>query len=171
MEAEMEDKRKRPNKRRIQIRLSRRDRKVLKDLTHRGRESVRVLKRAQLLLVMEEGVSAEQAARRIGTDPTVACQVGKRYRDHGLDKAIREPSRPGHRRVISPRKAQEIVAMVCSPAPEGHARWTIPLIREELQKRNAIEKVPARMTIWRLLDQHDGKPWREKNVVYRQTHA
>ena len=157
--------------RRIRIRLRRKDREQLERMTHRGRESVRVLKRAQILLKVSEGISVEQAAKQIGMSGPGACRIAKRYRDEGLEKAIVEPSRPGQPRVLTPRQEQEIVAMVCSAAPQGAARWTVKLIRQELQRRDILRKIPGRETVRQVLKHHDLKPWREKNVVYCGSHS
>jgi hypothetical protein len=54
--------------------------------------------------------------------------------------------------------------MVCSQAPQGRARWTVRLIVEEAVKRKLVPKV-GRETIRVLLQSHELKPWREKNVV------
>jgi hypothetical protein len=62
---------------------------------------------------------------------------------------------------------QRIIAMVCSRAPEGRARWSVRLIAEEAVKRKLAPKV-GRETIRILLQSHDLKPWREKNVVVRR---
>ena len=128
------------------------------------------MKRAQILLKVAAGISAEQASQQVGMGARGACRIAKRYRDEGYDKAVVEPSRPGQPRVMSLRQEQEVVAMVCTPALEGAARWTVKLIRQELQKRDLLKRVPSRLTIQRLLKRHDLKPWREKNVVYRGTH-
>jgi hypothetical protein len=57
--------------------------------------------------------------------------------------------------------------MVCSEPPEGCARWTVRLIAQEAVKRRLVPKV-GRETIRVLLESHDLKPWREKNVVRGQ---
>ena len=57
--------------------------------------------------------------------------------------------------------------MVCSPAPEGRGRWTVRLIAQEAVKRKLVPRV-GRETIRVLLEGHELKPWREKNVVVRR---
>ena len=44
------------------------------------------------------------------------------------------------------------------------ARWTVRLLTEEVIKRKLVPRV-GRETIRVLLESHDLKPWREKNVV------
>jgi hypothetical protein len=54
--------------------------------------------------------------------------------------------------------------MVCGKPPEGRARWTVRLVAEEAVKRKLVPRA-GRETIRVLLESHDLKPWREKNVV------
>jgi hypothetical protein len=58
--------------------------------------------------------------------------------------------------------------MACSDAPDGRPRWTVRLIAEQALKRKLVPKV-GRETIRILLESHDLKPWREKNVVRGRT--
>ena len=58
--------------------------------------------------------------------------------------------------------------MVCGPPPQGWARWSVRLIAIEAVKRKLAPQV-GRETIRILLQSHELKPWREKNVVHRGT--
>src|ERR1039458_7729739 len=69
-----------------------------------------------------------------------------------------------YRHWLTMQEQQRIIAVVCSPPPEGRARWTVRLLTEEVIKRKLVPRV-GRETIRILLESHDLKPWREKNVV------
>jgi hypothetical protein len=96
--------------------------------------------------------------------PKAVRQIGWRYLLDGLDGALYERSRPGAAPVLSTAERQRIIAMVCSDPPEGQARWTVRLAAREAVQRKLVPKV-GRETIRVLLESHDLKPWREKNVV------
>jgi putative transposase len=81
-----------------------------------------------------------------------------------LERALYERPRPGHAELLGASDKQRIIAMVCSQPPEGRARWTVRLVAEEAVKRKLVPRV-GRETIRILLESHDLKPWREKNVV------
>ena len=70
--------------------------------------------------------------------------------------------------VLDASQKQRIIAMVCSDPPEGRARWTVRLVAQEAVKRKLAPRV-GRETIRILLQDHDLKPWREKNVVRGRT--
>jgi len=57
---------------------------------------------------------------------------------------------------------------VCGPPPQGQARWSVRLIAQEAVKRKLARRV-GRETIRILLQHHELKPWREKNVVRSRT--
>jgi hypothetical protein len=56
------------------------------------------------------------------------------------------------------------VALVCSSPPPGRARRTVSLLADEAVKRKLVPRVGWE-TIRVLLENHNLKPWREKNVV------
>lgn len=79
-----------------------------------------------------------------------------------------ERARPGKAALLNGRQRQRIVALVCGPPPEGRAGWTVRLLAEEAVKRRLVPRV-SRETVRILLENHDLKPWRGKNVVRGDT--
>ena len=151
--------------RKMQVRLKAAERRRLQEVTRKGRESVRVLKRAQALLLMDEGRSPEEASQVGGLGRTATRDAAVRYLAGGLKKAVEEPWRPGRERAIKAREEPELVAMLCGPSPAGRARWTIRLASEEAKKRGVCEAGPETIRVF--MKEHSLKPWREKNVVHR----
>jgi len=158
-------KRKAGRPRKLKVKLKSAERRRLKELTRKGRESVRVLKRAQALLLMDRGRSPEEASEAVGLGPTAPRKIVRRYLAGGLKKAVEEPSRPGRARSIKAREEPRLVAMLCGPSPEGRARWTIRLASEEAKERGICNAGPEAIRIF--MKAHSLKPWREKNVVHR----
>jgi len=150
----------------VVVRLTKKDRLELRRLLSHGVGLVRVFKKAQVLLLMDEGLSAPKAASAAGVGESTARRAGLRYNNGGIDHAIYDAERPGAERVLDVRQEAAVVAMVCSKPPEGFARWSISLIAKEAKRRKIIENV-SDSTIGRLLRRHELKPWREKNVVRR----
>ena len=94
--------------------------------------------------------------------------TSQRYRQGGLERALYERPRPGKATLLDAQQRQRIVALACSPPPAGRSRWTVRLLTEEVMKRKLLPRV-GRETIRVLLENHDLKPWREKNVVRGRT--
>ena len=153
------------SRRPIRISVLRKDRRLLDELLRGGVQPVRVVLRALALLHLADGSTAPDTARSLKKLTAKAVRsIAHRYEDGGLDRALYEKARPGAAPLLSPSEKQRIVAMVCSDPPEGLARWTIRLIVEEAVKRKLVPRA-GRETIRLLLQSHDLKPWREKNVV------
>jgi transposase len=96
--------------------------------------------------------------------PKTVRDIGRRYLESGLDRALYDRPREGAKPRLNATEQQRIIAMVCSDPPEGQARWTVRLIAEQAVKRKIVPLV-GRETVRILLGSHDLKPWREKNVV------
>jgi putative transposase len=152
---------------RVHVQLSRRDRKRIAAMLNKGRESARVLRRASILRQLDRGQTAAQVADNVGVAPKTARHCPA-HAEEGLEAALYEKPRPGQRRVLDAGQSQRIIAMVCSPPPQGQARWSVRLIAQEAVKRKLVPRV-GRETIRILLQNHELKPWREKNVVRRGT--
>jgi transposase len=148
----------------LRIQLSSQDHAELKSLLRGGVQQVRVVLRALALLQMADGLTAPQVARSVCLTAKAVREIAHRYSSGGLEQALFEKQRPGAAELLEPPQKQRIVAMVCGSPPEGQARWTVRLITEEAVKRKLVPRV-GRETIRVLLQSHDLKPWREKNVV------
>jgi transposase len=149
---------------RLQIKLSARDRKQLGELLSGGLQSVRTVLRALALRQLDLGQSTPVVGGNLGLSAKAVWQIGKRYERAGLERALFDAARPGKTRTLDQHQSQQIIAVACSPPPEGRARWTVRLLTEEAIRRKLVPRV-GRETIRVLLESHDLKPWREKNVV------
>jgi len=149
----------------IKVKLKPRDRQELDGMLRRGRESVRVLNRAQALRQMGHGRTVAQTAEALSLSQTMVRDVANRYCEAGLNRALREAPRPGKERVLKPKQEQQLVAMLCGPSPSGRARWTIRLATEEVMNQGIVATI-GRETVRETMKRHALKPWREKNVVH-----
>ena len=147
-----------------QVRLKPKEKSMLKKMTKTGQEPARILNRARVLLLLDQGKGPKEICGAIDCVKETVNRVGKRYLELGLERSLYEDARPGREPVLSARENQHIIAMVCGPPPEGQARWSVRLIVQEAIKRKLCGRI-GRETIRLLLLSHDLKPWREKNVV------
>ena len=129
-----------------------------------GVQPVRAVIGALVLRQMEQGRSTVEAGAAVGISAKAAWEIGKRYLEGGLERAIYDAPRPGQKPLLDAEHGQRIIAMVCGPPPAGRARWTVRRIAQEAVKRKLVKHV-SRATVHLLLQSHDLKPWREKNVV------
>ena len=148
----------------LRVQLSRRDRQQLDQLLSGGLQPVRTVLRALALRQMDTGQATPAVAVNLGLSAKAVWQIGKRYQQGGLERALYDASRPGAAPALDEEQRQRIIAVACSQPPSGRARWTVRLLTEEAIRRKLVARV-GRETIRVLLESHDLKPWREKNVV------
>jgi putative transposase len=148
----------------ISIKIKPKDRADIEQLVRTGVQQVRVVVRALVLRQFAEGSTAPRIAEALPLTAKAIREIASRYERGGLDRALYDQQRPGAQPLLNDSQKQRIVAMVCGEPPEGRARWTVRLIAEESVKRKLVPRA-GRETIRVLLQSHDLKPWREKNVV------
>jgi len=151
-------------KKQSQVRLSKQEQQELRRLLHSGLQPVRTVLRALALRQLAQGQTVRQVAKNLALTPKTVWLTSQRYRQGGLERALYERPRPGKAALLDARQRQRIVALACGPPPEGRSRWSVRLLTEEVVKRKLVPRV-GRETIRVLLESHDLKPWREKNVV------
>lgn len=152
----------------LRIKVPAKDQRHLRKLLSGGIQQVRVTLRALTVLRLADGMTAPQIARLLELTPQSIRKIAHRYSSGGLTRALYDRQRPGASELLDDVEKQRIVAMVCGPPPDGRARWTVRLVTEQAVKQKLVPRV-GRETIRVLLQSHDLKPWREKNVVRSRT--
>ena len=138
------------------------ERKILIVLTRGGQTRARKLKRAQILLMSDEGHTDEEIANALPTGTSTVFRTRRRFVEGGLDAALNEAQRPGGIRKLNGKDEAMLVAIACSDPPEGRSRWTLQLLAGELVARTDLECVSYE-TIRRRLKEKDIKPWQKKS--------
>ena len=100
----------------LRIEVSAKDQKELRKLVSGGVQQVRVVLRALALLQLAKGVAAPRIAGMIPLTAQAIRNVGRRYQQGGLDRALCEKQRPGAAEVLDDSQKQRLIAMVCSSA-------------------------------------------------------
>lgn len=148
----------------ISVKVKSRDLTSIEQFLHAGVQQVRVVLRALALRQLAQGASAPCVAQALPLTSKAVREIAHRYHSGGLDRALYDKARPGAQPLLDASQKQRVVAMVCGKPPEGRARWTVRLVAEEAVKRKLVPRA-GRETIRMLLQSHDLKPWRKKNVV------
>jgi putative transposase len=152
----------------IPIRLKAQDLAEVTSLLRGGVQQVRVVLRALALQQLAAGLAAPEISRSVPLTSKAIRDLAHRYNGGGLERALYDKQRPGATQILDASQKQRIVAMVCSQPPQGRARWTVRLVATEAVRRKLVPRV-GRETVRVLLESHDLKPWREKNVVRAKT--
>jgi len=139
----------------VVIRLTAEQRAILQKLVHTGTQAAAARRRAQILLKADaDGPDAwpdERIAEALDTTRMTVMRVRHQFAAEGLDATPhrKRPTGRQYRKLDGKQEAQRI-ALACSPAPEGQARWTMKLLAERLVELEVVESIdPA--TVWRTL--------------------
>lgn len=110
------------------VRLSESERQELVALTTKGTTRARRMKRAQVLLLADRGASDPEIMAALGVSRPTVERTRERFATAGIDRALNDAPRPGAKPLLNPKQAARLIAEVCAPAPQGHARWTLRLL-------------------------------------------
>lgn len=152
----------------IKTKLKRGDREKLEAiLRKRDTPSIKA-KRARALLLLAEGAPPKQVGETVGMSDDAVIKARRRYLSAGLVRAVDGGTAPGASSPYSEKERQQIVAIACSAPPEGRSHWTCTLLAREAVRRGLVDSI-GRETVRIILESHELKPWREKNVVHSRT--
>jgi transposase len=131
------------------VRLTDDQRAVLDDrdrgpLTRRERNRVYILVRA------DAGETDAEIADDLGVSVGTVANVRKRFAAGGLDAALTEKARPGAAPLLDGKAEAVVIALACSPTPDGAARWSARLLANRLVELEVVESV-SEDTILRVL--------------------
>ena len=132
------------------VNLTREEREHLLGITRRGKSSGRKVKRSLILCKVDEGLTDQQVAEALMVGPATVGRVRQRFVEGGLERALDDLPRPGQRRKLDGKQEAHLVAVACSAAPEGHARWTLRLLADEAVKLELTDSI-SRETVRQVL--------------------
>jgi hypothetical protein len=139
------------------VRLSIDERKILFRLLEEGDVSKEKQNRARILLKADCGEEGEnwkdpQIAEAFYVSVKTVERVRKSLVEKGFEDTINRKLLPyGNRdKIIKGDEEAYLIALTCSEAPEGHARWTLSLLADKMVECKYIESV-SRSTIDRAL--------------------
>jgi transposase len=107
----------------------------------KGVHSVRSLKRGQILLSLHQGKHPKQVVEQVGVSLATVYNIAQRYKQEGLEAALREKPRPGQPSKFDKALQAQLTALACSPAPEGHCRWTLRLLADKLVELRWVDSI------------------------------
>jgi transposase len=102
--------------------------------------------------VEERNWKDEQIATAFGCHENTVANVRQRFIELGLEGALerKKQDTPSRQRILDGEKAARLIAVACSEAPEGRARWTLELLANELVTLQVVESI-SKQTVRRTL--------------------
>ena len=128
------------------VTLTDKERKMLQDLITKGRTQGYRIKHAQILLKLDEIPENQEwtyakIKEAYHATPHTISQIAKRFVTGGLEAALGRKEQANRHKKIDGRVEAHIIAIACSEAPEGRARWTLQLIADELVQLGVVDSI------------------------------
>ena len=107
-------------------------------------------RRAGIILAIDENQSPlthEQVAKAFRVRPVTICRLRQRLVEEGLEVAVNgKPVDNSHKRRLDGEGQAHLIAIACSPPPEGRCRWTLNLLRDKMIELKYVDEI-SRSTI------------------------
>lgn len=128
-----------PSQKKRPVVLTVADREELVRVTTTGVHPASVIRRARVLLALDTSAgevdSQDVIAARVGVSGETLRLVAKRFVETGDVRATIARKKREHPPVPSPVTGEveaRLIALACSPPPEGHARWSLRLLEKHV---------------------------------------
>jgi len=144
------------------VRLTEEEKKGIDDIFKKGVHSSQKLRRATILLELDNlshcnitlkyRPTIKSIAAKCGVNETTVYKVEKQYMEQGLEATLTRKKReePPIKPIITGDIEARIIALACSEPPKGRARWTLRLLETKVVELGIMEKVSDN-TIGRML--------------------
>jgi transposase len=138
--------------------------KLEKIINNKSEHEPRQYQRALMLLRLAQGEGVTDVAQMLGISRNAVMERRNFYLNAGLERALMDAPGRGRKREIQPEDEAQIVAIACTAPPAGASHWSCRLLAAEVKKRGILDTVSS-SAVHVILQRHELKPWREKNVV------
>jgi len=129
------------------VKLSSEERERLEAVVRAGKSSAQLLTRARILLKADvseagEGWSDSAIAAALDTSINTAARTRQQLVEEGFEAALKRKYNPNsaRSRIFDGAAEAKLIALACSPAPEGFARWTLRLLEEKVVELAIVDK-------------------------------
>jgi hypothetical protein len=129
------------------VRLSAEERERLEAMVRAGKSSAQLLTRARILLKADvsdagEGWSDSAISAALDTSVNNVARTRQQLVEEGFEATLKRKYNPNsaRERIFDGAAEAKLIALACSPAPEGFARWSLRLLEEKVVELNIVDK-------------------------------
>jgi transposase len=124
------------------------ERQQLRDLIAAGKGAAQKLAHARILLKADAvpggpGWTDDRIADALEVSTDTVARVRQRFVEDSLEAALsrKKPAKPSRERTLDGRAEARLIALACSPPPDGRKRWTMQLLADELIELEVVDTV------------------------------
>lgn len=152
---------------RYNVTLTKEEREQLLSIMNKGKHTSQQYRNACILVNSDEGQSgskftSEQIAQLLRINTKTVERIKQRFVEEGFEACIERKPYPN----LGPKKADgdfeaHLVALSCSKAPKGHARWSLRLLADKMVELQYAESI-SHETVRRVLKKTKLSPGKSK---------
>ena len=141
--------------------LASEQREELQNLIRVGKSSARVTARARILLKSDDSWAAPKVAEALDVALGTVYRIKQRFTEEGLDGAPWDRRQVNRHRKLDDRSEVHLIALACSPAPEGHDHWTLRLLAGKVVELGLASSM-SHEGVRKRLKKNVLKPWQKQ---------
>ena len=128
------------------VRLTAEEREHLEEFVSKGKRAAYKIKHANILLKADAdgpGWPDEAIAEAFSVHDHTVRNVRQRFVEHGVNAALerKKQDAPSRKPILDGEKQARLLAIGCSQPPQGHARWTLQLLADEMVRLDIVESI------------------------------
>jgi transposase len=156
------------------VTLTKEEKTVLKEIINKGKHSAEKRKRAQALLLANGNFTDDTIADRTGLSRRGLEQLRQRFAEEGFETTLTGKPRGHKPKALKGADEARLIALVCSPKPDGRTRWTLRLLADKrstcgpLVRAHTETKTISRETVGRTLKKTKLNLGAARNGAYRR---
>ncbi len=151
----------------IPVTLSETDRASLQTFIHAGKANARTFTRARVLLKAAEGWTDAEICEALDISRNTSIRVRQMYLEGGLEAVLRDKRQEKRRQALTGGQAAHLIAVACTPVPNGHDHWTVRLLAGKAVELGFVESISPE-TIRQLLKKTSSSPGNTSNGVSQE---
>jgi transposase len=125
----------------LPVTLSETDQASLHTFIHAGKANARIFTRARVLLKAADGWTDAEICEALDISRNTSIRVRQLYLEGGLEAVLHDKRQQRRRQALSGGQAAHLVAMACTPAPDGHDHWTLRLLAGKAVELGFVESI------------------------------
>lgn len=138
---------------RYRVTLTQEERETLEEMSSTGTRAAKTVLYARALLLLDAGEHGPKwrvadVSQALGMVPRTLERLKRRFVEEGFEESLQRKERetPPRALIFDGDFEAKLLALACSAAPDGRARWTIRLLAEKLVEMQIVPSVSA-MTV------------------------
>ena len=139
------------------ITLTDEERTTLETFVHRGKANARTITRAHILLKSADGWSIAELGAAFDVCEQTVTNVRGRFVRGGVEAVLHDKVQQNRRSALSGLQMAHLIAVACSPSPEGHDHWTVRLLAQKAVELGFVTNISP-TTIHELLKKTNSSP-------------